>query len=162
MPYGIPNEKPEQTRWMEKCVSSVRKDNPKYSESRAIAVCKAQLKKNNWKVKKGEAELSMKEELWELEKKIREAVSPTDFREEPASAWVEDIFDDFVILNKDRKLYKVDWSLSGDEVSIDWDTLVEVERKTTYEPVGKSETKIPDIKSTDNKHRRITWGRRTI
>lgn len=54
MPYGVPNEKPEQTKWIEKCVESVMNNNPDYDESRAIAICKAQLKENNWKVPKSE------------------------------------------------------------------------------------------------------------
>ena len=163
MPYGIPNEKKEQTRWMEKCVSSVMSDNPKYPESRAIAICKAQLKKNNWKVKKGESELSMRDELWELEEKIRAAIGgPTDMVRDSGS-WVEDIFDDYVIIHKGDKRYKVDWSLSGEDVNIDWDTAVEVERKTVYEPVSKSEgMKIPNVRSRENQYRRLTMGPRTI
>lgn len=52
MPYGIDKESPEQTKWMEKCVSSVMKQNK--SKSSAIAICKAQLQKNGLKVKKSE------------------------------------------------------------------------------------------------------------
>ena len=159
MPYGIPNEKPEQTRWMEKCVSSVMDSNPKYTEDRAIAICKAQLKKNGWKTKKGEADLSMHEELWELEKKIREAIGGPMLDSPASSPYVSDIFDDYVIINKGSKLYKVDWSMSGDEVTIDWDSAVEVDRKTVYEP-SESEMKVPDVKTP--KHRRITMGNMTI
>jgi hypothetical protein len=166
MPYGIPNEKPEQTKWMEKCVTSVMGDNPDYKKDRAIAICKAQLKKNNWKVKKGEAELSMREELWDLEKKIREAIrGPVDAPVPSSGPWVADIFDDYIIVEKADKLFKVDWSMSGDDINVDWDTAVEVERKTVYEPVeGESEreviTKVPDVGK--GKHRRITWGPTTI
>jgi len=55
-PYGIPNEKPEQTKWLENCVESVMKANSKYSQDTAIAICKTQLKKNNWKVPKNSEE----------------------------------------------------------------------------------------------------------
>lgn len=55
MPYNIPNETKEQTKWMESCVESVMKSNPDYDQSRAIAICKVQLKKNNWKVPKSES-----------------------------------------------------------------------------------------------------------
>jgi len=172
MPYGIPNEKPEQTRWMERCVESVMESNPKYPESRAIAICKAQLKKNNWKVKKSEeedAELSMREELWELEKKIREAImGPSQIVESPPTGpWVADVFDDYIIVEKGAKMYKVNWSMSGDDVTVDWDSAVEVKRVTVYEPVkGESEereivTKVPNIKRSPQ-HRRITWGPNTI
>ena len=165
MPYGIKNEKPEQTKWMERCVSSVMEQNPKYKGNKAIVICKAQLKKNNWKVKKGEAELSMREELWELETKIREAINgPGTIRDEPASTWVEDVFDDYVIVNRGDKKFKVDWSISGEDVKIDWDSAVEVERKTVYEPSEADReitTKVPDIKK-ESTHRRITWGPTTI
>jgi hypothetical protein len=158
MPYGIKNESPEQTNWMERCVSSVMKANPKYPESRAIAICKAQLKKNNWKVKKGEAELSMKEELWELEKKIREAITGP-IKEKEQVTWVADIFDDFIIVEKGDKLYKLEWSISGDTVTVNWDSVVEVKRRVVYDPVSQSSIKIPNIKG---QHRRLTWGPTTI
>jgi len=54
-PYGIDNETPEQTKWMESCVESVMKSNPDYEQGRAIAICKNKLKKNNWKVPKSES-----------------------------------------------------------------------------------------------------------
>ena len=53
-PYGIPNETPEQIRWMEKCIKSVGEQNPEYPESRRITICKNVLKRNNWKVPKSE------------------------------------------------------------------------------------------------------------
>lgn len=52
MPYGIKNETKEQTKWIESCVLSVMKANPKYSDDTAIAICKSRLKKNGWKVPK--------------------------------------------------------------------------------------------------------------
>jgi len=165
MPYGVPNERPEQTKWLEKCVGSVMKQNPKYKESRAIAICKAQLKNNNWKVKKGDAELSIREGLYELEKKIRDAIDlPSSLPE--SGVYVDDVFDDYVIVNKDSKLYKINWSMSGDVVSVDWNKAIEVERVVSYEPV-KSEsereitTDVPSIKG-DTRYRRVTWGPRTI
>ena len=159
MPYGIPNEKPNQTKWMESCVESVMGQNKDYDKSRAIAICKAQLKNNNWKVKKGEAELSMREELWELEKKIREAITGPMTDQPSSGPWVADVFDDYVIVEKGSSLYKVNWSLSGDSISVDWDTAVEVERKTVYDPVSESTIKVPNVKGA---HRVITWGNRTI
>lgn len=170
MPYGIKNETKEQTRWMESCVESVMGDNEDYTKPRAIGICKAQLKSNNWKVKKSEesdAELSMREELWDLERKIREAImGPIPIDVPSSGPWVADVFDDYVIVEKANKMYKVNWSISGEDVSIDWDTAVEVERMTVYEPVsGESEkeivTNVPDVKRTQT-GRRITWGPTTI
>jgi len=56
-PYGVPNEKPEQTKWLESCVESVMKSNPDYDQARAISICKNQLKRNNWKVPKSDSEI---------------------------------------------------------------------------------------------------------
>lgn len=169
MPFGVPNETKKQTQWLEKCVTSVRKSNPDYPESRTVAICKAQLKKNNWKVPESsdKAELSIRDELWELEKKIREAIDPVT---PPVDTWVDDVFDDYVIIHKGDKLYQVDWSMSGDDVIIDWNTSVEVERKTVYEPVSEAErqiiTEVPNVKQPfvtyKSKHRRITYGHTTI
>ncbi len=152
MPYGIPNETKEQTKWMESCVESVMKSNKEYTQGRAIAICKAQLKRNDWKVPSGESELSMREELWELETKIRDAINGP-VMEHPTGPWVADVFDDYVIIEKGPKLYKINWSMSGGDVLVDWDSAVEVERKTVYEPISNS---------SKTKHRRITWGYTTI
>jgi len=159
MPYGIKNETPKQTAWMEKCVSSVMKQNPKYKESRAIAICKAQLKKMNWKVPSdSESELSMGEELWELEKKIREAINGPRVDEVQSSPWVADVFDDFAIVEKDNKLYKLNWSMQGDDVTVDWSSAIEVERVTTYEPVSESEESPKVPRMSRGKNRVITYG----
>ena len=54
MPYGIKNESPEQTKWMEKCVGSITGTNKRtgknYTEDEKIAICKWNLKKHGWKV----------------------------------------------------------------------------------------------------------------
>jgi len=165
MPYGIENETPKQTKWMEDCVESVMSKNKGYDKSKAIAICKAQLKKSDWDPD-AQSELSMREELWQLEDKIREAIGGgNNTMVEPAySPYVADVFDDYVIIEKGPKLYKVDWSLSGGDVTIMWDTAVEVERKTVYEPTGESEmkyTQVPVIRSKKNT-RVITFGGRTV
>jgi len=58
MPYGIPDEKPNQTAWMERCVSGIKGTNKRtgkpYTEGDKIAICKAQLKKQGWKTSEGE------------------------------------------------------------------------------------------------------------
>jgi hypothetical protein len=158
MPYGIKNESPEQTSWMERCVSSVQEQNPKYPKSRAIAICKAQLKKNDWKVKKSsESELSMREELWDLEKKIREAIqSPIKLDSPSSGPWIEDVFDDFIIVSKDSKLFKMGWSIKGDDVTVDWQGATEVEKVVSYEPV-KSESEFK-ISKRAGSGRVITYG----
>jgi len=156
MPYNIPNETPKQTRWMERCVNSVMERNPDYDESRAIAICKATLKKNDWKVPDdSESELSMREELWELEKKIMDAIRIPVRDVSPAPGpFLADVFDDFVIVEMDNKLFKIPWSMSGDEVKIDWESAIEVERKTVYEPseAGEKGIRVP------NGGRRIGYG----
>ena len=166
MPYGIKEETPEQTAWMEKCISSItgvnKRTGKKYTESEKIAICKFNLKKHGWKVpKEAGSELSIEQEINELEKKIRDAIGPSP-DVVPSSVWVTDVFDDYVIVYKGDKLYKVNWSMSGNEVSVDWNSAVEVERKIVYEPVSaerKIITRVPNVK---RKYRRITYGSDTI
>jgi len=161
MPYGIKNETPEQTKWMEKCVRSVMNSNPDYDESRAIAICKATLKKNDWKVPSdSDSELSMREELWELESKIMEAIgSPVREMSPVSGPYMVDVFDDFVIVEMGSKMFKIPWSLSGDNVKVDWEKAVEVERKTVYEPSESEKRKInvPRV-NAPNGGRRIGYG----
>jgi len=63
MPYGIPDEKPNQTAWMERCVSGIKGTNKRtgkpYTEGDKIAICKAQLKKQGWKTSEGEIEVDL-------------------------------------------------------------------------------------------------------
>jgi hypothetical protein len=58
MPYGIENETPEITKWMERCVQAVQKKNNKLDKSSAIAICKYQLKKSKDDTEKAEFYLS--------------------------------------------------------------------------------------------------------
>jgi hypothetical protein len=44
MPYGIKDESPNQTKWMEKCVMKIMKSGK--DKSSAIAICKSQLEKS--------------------------------------------------------------------------------------------------------------------
>jgi len=164
MPYGIKNETPKQTKWMEGCVDSVMGENKSFTKSRAIAICKVQLKKSDWDPD-AISELSMREELWELEKKIREAIMGPMGDDVERHLWVADVFDDYIIVEKENDLYQVDWKISGEEVTVNWDTAKKVERMTVYEPVkGESEheivTKVPDLKAPQ--YRRITNGPTTI
>jgi len=52
MPYGIKNETPKQTRWMEHCVSGIQGNNKRtgkpYTEGEKIAICKSQLQTQGW------------------------------------------------------------------------------------------------------------------
>lgn len=168
MPYNIPNERPEQTAWMEKCITSItginKRTGKEYKEGEKIAICKWNLKRHDWKVPKSEeAELSMREELYGLEKKIRDAImGPMKEVREQSGPWVVDVFDDYVIVDNAAKLFKVPYTIKGDEVSVDWAAAVEVERKTVYEPISAEReitTKVPNVKG---QHRRITWGPKTI
>ncbi len=55
MPYGIDKkiggDSKENVTWMERCVKSIKKQNPSYSEQKAIRICKTQLVKNKNKEK---------------------------------------------------------------------------------------------------------------
>ena len=165
MPYGIKNETPEMTKWMEKCVDSITGTNKRtgkpYKNGEKIAICKFNLKKHGMK-KEASSELSMREEMWELEQKIRDSLGRPNDISPSYGSYVDDIFDDYVVISKDNKLYKVDWDMSGDTVTIDWGTAVEVERKTVYEPVvaEREIPKIPNIiRGTTQKR---TYGKNTI
>jgi len=169
MPYGIKGETPEMTKWMENCVGSITGTNSRtgkpYKEGEKIAICKWNLKKHGMK-KESSSELSMREELWDLEKKIREAITgPAHELSPSAGPWVADVFDDYVIIEKGDKLYKVNWSMSGDNVSVEWGSAIEVERKTVYEPVSeeasKETVKVPPIIRKDG-GRVVTYGGRTV
>lgn len=56
MPYGIKDETPEQTKWMEKCVIKVMKSGK--DKSSAVAICKSQLKKSKGSISKAELVLT--------------------------------------------------------------------------------------------------------
>jgi hypothetical protein len=167
MPYGIKNETPEQTKWMERCVSGIKGTNKRtgkpYTEGDKIAICKAQLKKT------GASEEALSEEsLRELENKLDRALSPGGVeRPTSPSPYLVDVYDDYVIVSKNEKYYKLGYTMEGDDVSFSWESAIEVERKTTYEPVSAEReivTKVPDVKS-DNKisgGRVITIGGRTV
>jgi hypothetical protein len=161
MPYGIKNETPEMTKWMENCVDSITGTNSRtgkpYKEGEKIAICKWNLKKHGMK-KESSSELSMREELWDLEKKIRDAImGPSKDVVSPSSGpWVADIFDEYVIVEHGSKLFKVPYTIDGDAVSVDWAKATQVERKTVYEPTKEESSK----KTTTT--RIVTYGGRTL
>lgn len=161
MPYGIKDETPEQTKWMDNCVSSITGTNSKtgkpYTEAEKVAICKWNLKKNGMG-DEAASELSMRDELWALEDKIREAIDGSNGLVS-YNMWVADIFDDYVIIEKNMTMFKVSYTLSGDEVSVDWASAVEVERKTVYEPKMVEASR---RQSSVGSGRRITAGSRTI
>jgi len=168
MPYGIKNETPEQTKWMEKCVDSItgtnkRTDKP-YTKGEKIAICKVQLKKRG--SSEAYSEESLREQFYDFEDKIRDALSPSLMRETPSyGPYVVDIFDDCVIVDKGNKMYKLSYTIKGDDVSFDWGSAVEVKRRTVYEPVEEAErqivTKVPRIPQR-NGGRIVTFGGRTV
>ena len=169
MPYGIKNETPEQTKWMEKCVNSItgtnkRTDKP-YTKGEKIAICKVQLKKTGTS-EEAISEESLREQFYNFEEKIREALSPMRDMVQPSyGPYVADVFDDYVIVEKDNDLYKVPYTMKGDNVSFDWSSAVEVKRMTVYEPVGEAEreviTKVPSVTRKDG-GRVVTYGGRTV
>lgn len=167
MPYGIPNEKPEQTKWMERCVDGVMGGNDGMEKSRAIAICKANLKKHNWKVpKESESETSLWEEMNKFEKKLREAfMGPMNDTVSPSGPWIEDIYDTYAIVRKGDSCWKVPYTMDGETVTVNWEKAIKVERKTVWDEVSgeaeEAKTKVPPIIKRDG-GRVITYGYRTI
>lgn len=166
-PYGIKNETKEQTKWMEKCVGSITGTNKRtgkpYTKGEKIAICKVQLKKTGTS-EEAISEESLREQFYDFEEKIREALSP--IMVQPSyGPYVADIFDDYVIVEKGSNLYKVPYTMKGDDVSFDWGSAVEVERRTVYEPVVEAEreivTKVPYTLPKDG-GRIVTYGGRTV
>jgi len=156
MPYGIPNEKPEQTHWMERCVTGILEGNPKYDKSRAVAICKGSLKKRGWKVPKkteGESELSMYEEMREFESKLREAfMGPSNDLQPSSGPWIEDIYDEYAIIRKGEDCWKVPYTMNGEEITVSWDKAVEVERKVVWEEEKEEASKtikVPQVLGGD-------------
>jgi hypothetical protein len=136
MPYNIKNETKKKTEWMEKCVSSVMSGDSDKTKSQAIAICKAQLTKSG---EDSEAELSLREELWDKEARIYHAIGGYD------GLYLSDIFDEYVILEYDGLLYKVYYTDSGDEVSINWDNVSRVEKRVVYDPVITSSMRAKSV-----------------
>jgi len=169
MPYGVKNETPEQTKWLEKCVDSItgtnKRTNKPYTKGEKIAICKVQLKKTGTS-EESFSEESMREQFYEFENKIRDALSPMNDMVQPSyGPYVADIFDDYVIVEKGNNLYKVPYTMKGDDVSFDWSNAVEVKRTTVYEPVSEAGrevvTKVPQMPNRDG-GRVITYGGRTV
>lgn len=163
MPYGIKNETPKQTAWMEKCVNSVMDGNKDMTKSRAIAICKVQLKKTGTS-EEAISEESLREKFYQFEDKIRDALSPQPDMVSPRNGpYVVDIYDDYVIVEMSDKMYKLPYSINGEDVTFDWSKAIEVERVTNYEPVKEAETKtkVPPLYKRDG-GRVITYGGRTV
>jgi len=168
MPYGIKDETKEQTKWMENCVSKItgtnkRTDKP-YTKGEKIAICKVQLKKTG--TSDAISEESMREQFYEFEDKIRDALTPMRDMVQPSyGPYVMDIFDDYVIVEKGNDLFKVPYTMKGDDVTFDWGSAVEVKRRTVYEPVEEAEreivTKVPYTVPRDG-GRVVTVGGRTV
>lgn len=157
VPYGIKGETPEQTKWLEKCVGSItgtnkRTDKP-YTKDEKIAICKVQLRKHG--TSEAISEESIREQFYNIESKIYTALAPDPvIRESPL---VVDIFNDYVIVGIDEKLYKIPYVISEDDVVFNWSASIEVKRITSYEPVSTV------TKSTANTRGRVvTYGGRTI
>jgi len=142
MPYGIENETKEQTQWMEKCVGSItgtnkRTDKP-YTKGEKIAICKVQLKKKG--SSEAYSEESLREQFYDFEDKIRDALTPMRDMVQPSyGPYVMDVFEEYVIVEKGSDLFKVNYTMKGDDVTFDWDSAVEVKRRTVYEPVEEAE-----------------------
>lgn len=154
MPYGTGN--PEDDKWVEKCVGSITGD---YTKGQKIAICKVQLKKKGKSEITAESELSMREELYKIEDKIYKAIEGGGTNPNGERPWLVDIYDNYLVVEFASDLYKVSYSMDGDEVNVDWGTALKVDRKTVYEPA--SSMSVPSI-TKQTTHRRITYGPRTI
>jgi len=167
-PYGIKNETPEQTKWVENCVSKItgnnkRTDKP-YTKGEKIAICKVQLKKVG--TSEAYSEESLREQFYDFEDKIRDALTPMRDMVQPTySLYVMDVFDEYVIVEKGNDLFRLPYTMIGDDVTFDWGSSVEVKRRTVYDPVEEAEreivTKVPSIQRKDG-GRVITMGGRTL
>ena len=166
MPYGIKDETKEQTKWMENCVDSIKGTNKRtdkpYTKGEKIAICKVQLKKKG--SSEAYSEESLREQFYDFEDKIRDALSP--MHDTPSyGPYVMDVFDDYVIVEKGNDLFKVPYTMKGDDVTFDWSEAIEVKRRTVYEPVEEAEreivTKVPYIAPRDG-GRVVTVGGRTV
>jgi 3-oxoacyl-ACP reductase-like protein len=154
MPYGMKNETPKQTAWLEKCVGSIGGTNKRtgkpYKKGEKIAICKSQLKKQG-----GKAEFDGDMSIYELEEALRIELNK-DFEEDikpVAYVGLRDVYDDYVICAKQDTLFKLPYTISDDgDVSFNWEAAQEVVRKVIYEVVaGKVK-----------KSKRITQGYRTV
>ena len=160
MPYGIKNETPKQSAWMEKCVNSVMGGDKKMTKSRAIAICKVQLQKSKAETPPEEEAFS-EMSLNQIQEALWKAIGEPIEQVQSDRAWIVDVFDSYVIVEKGDDCYEVSYSFEGDEASIDWTTAKKVVRKVTYEPVAES-TKIPDLDAAVTVKPRRTFGSRTI
>ena len=126
-PYGVKNETPKKTAWMEKCVASVMKNNPKMSEGSAIAVCKTQLAKQT------KAELSLRTLEDMLGRKIREA-SGDEY------VWIADIFPEYFVVELQSGFYKIGYSVVDNTPVISSDRIVRVDKYVEYREVDVENT----------------------
>ena len=161
MPYGLEDETPNQTKWMEKCVKSVMKSNPDYEKDRAIAICKAQIKKNKGKSEEWMDEATSETGLREVEDMFYKALNEDNISQPSSYAYPVDIFDDYAIISKGDKHFKVPYTISDSEVNVSWEKAIEVVRKVTYEKASSDEVVTYVTKHTRVRGR-ITNGTRTV
>lgn len=166
MPYGIKNETPKQTAWMERCVDSVMKGSKGMTKSRAIAICKVQLKKTGTS-EEAISEESLRQQFNDFEDKLWKALSP-ELRPDVCCSprgnhYIVDIFDTYVIVAEGDKMYKLSYTINGEDVTFDWSNATEVERVTSYEPVKQAEKqmKVPQMPRREG-GRVVTFGGRTV
>lgn len=140
MPYGMKNETPAMTSWMERCVDSVHENSPDLSKGGCIAICKVQYQKT--KKKKASSETSLEFKVHELREKILEQLHPRI--ESPSmveGSWLEDMDDDSIVVRIGEDLFKVNysWKEDSEDLSIEWESAVKVDRVTSYEPCENEE-----------------------
>lgn len=145
-PYGMPRnlDTPEINKKLEDCVSKVMKTGK--DKSNSVAICK------NAIMKKYESTEQAIAGYMELENKLREEIYTETYqpREVPTSPQYNlvDVFDTYFIVcayNNDGtdELYKINYSLDGDKLKIDWGAKKKVKQLVTYE---QSEEMFPSIR----------------
>jgi hypothetical protein len=152
MPYGMPGgDTKEKDSWMERCVDSVMKGGK--DKGSAVAICKVTYQK---KSKKAKSDISMEQELEEVRNKLNNAIKPKiDVPESVNGSWLVEVFDEYFIVMQNGNFYKVNYEWEGDDdnLMIDWNSAVKVDKVTSYEPCDEtSEVKPKAV------NRRITYG----
>ncbi len=139
MPYGLPKQHntEKNNNWIENCVSSITGTNKRtgkpYKEGERIAICKYQLRRMNYKT----SEVAEEKSLRDIQDMIYKAIEKN--RPTPSvnveGPYVVDIFDDYLIISNGDSLFKVPYTISEEEISVDWSKSIKVEKKISYDPI---------------------------
>jgi HK97 family phage major capsid protein len=113
------------------------------SESKADDYIAALYAAENKSVK----ELSLREMARKIEGMIYDAVIPKNMSNAPSNIWIEEMFDDYVVINDNGKYFKMDYKLTDNGIELG--EKVEAKKEVEWEPVKS--VKIGASISKDNK-----------